>query len=201
MGIGHDVSFDIEMQKRGFTIVAVDPLEECCDYARDQLIFRDDVTILQAGLWTKNDFMTFYSPKSTNSNSWSITNEHGTQESQSKTFSTITLSEILKLESIKDSAFFILKIDAEGAERYLFDDIIQLSNNFKYICIELDYLQLLAFKSFWERILRIIETRKKFKKLKAKDLQLIHTEAFNFFWINLNTYTSETKSYDGKSRI
>lgn len=190
-GIGHDVSFDLEMQKCGFKVVAIDPLKDCCDYAQSQLISGDGLTVINAGLWKESGSIQFFPPSVRNSNSWSITNEHRSEENLGINFPTITLSEVLKKIRIDADSYVILKVDIEGAERFIFEDIVDNSSYLDFVCVELDFLQILPFLSFNERRRRIKEARKLILLLREKNFRLIHTEGFNFFWIKYNSHISE----------
>jgi FkbM family methyltransferase len=195
VGIGHDVSFDREMQKFGFSIIAIDPLKECCDFARTQLVDTEGLTVINSGLWKEKGEVLFFPPNSQNSNSWSITNEHRTATNLSQAFPTITLSDIFQLKSDISSAYVVLKIDIEGAERFLFEDIISHSEHLEFICIELDFLQILPFLAIRERVLRIVEARRILRELSLKGFDLVHYEGFNFYWMK-----KDSKFRDGPSR-
>jgi FkbM family methyltransferase len=182
-GIGHDVSFDVEMQNNGFAVIALDPLIECCRFAEEKLRVNAFTKVLNVGLGKRNGRELLFSPASNQSNSWSLTNEHGTSFNLAVPIETITISEILKQIPNTSKSYIVLKLDIEGAERIIFQDIIDCSESFDYICIELDFLQLLPFKKLIERIKRVRETRLILKSIESKGFRLIHVENFNFFWI------------------
>jgi FkbM family methyltransferase len=192
VGIGHDVSFDLAMQKFGFNIIAIDPLKECCEFARNQLVNTAGLTVINSGLWKEKGEVLFFPPNSQNSNSWSITNEHRTPTNLSQSFPTITLSEIFQMKSDISSACVVLKIDIEGAERFIFEDIVNHSEHLEFICIELDFLQILPFLALRERIYRVFEARRILRDLSLKGLDLVHYEGFNLFWANKNRKSKDS---------
>jgi FkbM family methyltransferase len=193
VGIGHDVTFDIELQKRGFKVVAIDPLEECCNFARSSDLDQTKTKIINAGLWLNSGQTRFYSPKIETHDSWSITNSQYTSKAASKFFPTVTLEDVFKeIGNEKSQQVIMLKMDVEGAERFLFKEIEANLNRLDFIGIELDYIHLLPFLKFIERIKLILEVRKTITILRKLGLLLIFNDDFNFFWIN-EIYLSKIK--------
>ena len=74
VGIGHDVSFDKEILKSGFCVIALDPLTECVTFARKELAGFSDLYLENLGLATYSGQERFYAPKSALHDSWSSTN-------------------------------------------------------------------------------------------------------------------------------
>ena len=193
VGIGHDVTFDIELQNRGFMVIAMDPLEECCNFARSSDLDQAKTKIIKAGLWLNSSETRFYPPKQKNHDSWSITNSQYTSKAESKFFPTLTLEEVFKeIGDKKSQQVIMLKMDIEGAERFLFKEIESNLNRLDFIGIELDYIHLLPFLKFIERIKLILEARKTITILRKRGLFLIFNDDFNFFWIN-EIYLSKIK--------
>ncbi len=185
VGIGHDVTFDIELQKRGFMVIAIDPLEECCNFAHNSDLDQTKTKIINAGLWLHSGKTRFYSPKIEDHDSWSITNSQRTSKAASKYLPTITLKEVLKdIRNYESEKIIMLKMDIEGAERFLFKEIEVNLELLDFIGIELDYIHLLPFFKFTERIKLILEARKTITILRKLGLFLIFNDDFNFFWIN-----------------
>ena len=193
VGIGHDVTFDIELQKRGFKVVAIDPLEECCNFARSSDLDQTKTKIINSGLWLNSGETRFYPPKLETHDSWSITNSQYTSKAASKFFPTVTLEDVFKeIGNKKNKQVIMLKMDIEGAERFLFKEIELNLNRLDFIGIELDYIHLLPFLKFIERIKLILEARKTITTLRNLGLFLIFNDDFNFFWIN-EIYLSKIK--------
>ena len=193
VGIGHDVTFDIELQNRGFMVIAMDPLEECCNFARSSDLDQAKTKIIKAGLWLNSSETRFYPPKLETHDSWSITNSQYTSKAASKFFPTVTLEDVFKeIGNKKSQQVIMLKMDIEGAERFLFKEIESNLNRLDFIGIELDYIHLLPFLKFIERIKLILEARKTITILRKLGLFLIFNDDFNFFWIN-EIYLSKIK--------
>ena len=69
-GLGHDVSFDKILLENGFEIIGLDPLTECCDFARKELGDSKSVSIIEKGLWTNSGNIDFFPPKNKSHDSW-----------------------------------------------------------------------------------------------------------------------------------
>jgi len=193
VGIGHDVTFDIELQNRGFMVIAIDPLEESCNFARNSELDQAKAKIIKAGLWLNSGETRFYPPKQENHDSWSITNSQYTSETASRFFPTVTLADILQeIGEKKSHQIIMLKMDIEGAERFLFNEIEVHHKHLDFMGIELDYIHLLPFLKFSERIKVILESRKTLRNLRNLGFFLIFNDNFNFFWIN-EIYLSKIK--------
>jgi FkbM family methyltransferase len=189
-GIGHDVSFDIEMQKRDFYVIALDPLVDCCNFALNSDLDQTQINIINAGLWVNSGNTLFYSPKIVTHDSWSITNSQSTSETISKLFPTVKLSQILtEIDCDKNQRIVMLKMDIEGAERYLFTEIELNYQNLDFIGIELDYIHLLPFTKIIKRMMLILETRRNIANLHAKGFMFIQNDDYNFFWLSENLLT------------
>ena len=186
-GIGQDVTFDIEMQKRNFYVVAIDPLKSSCNFAVNSELDQSKLRIVNAGLWVNSGQTIFHPPKIKTHNSWSITSSQKSSSVLGTKFNTITIAEILRfIPGDQDRQIVVLKMDIEGAERYLFESIIINHNSFDFIGIELDYIYLLPFTQIFKRLGLILETRKNIRNLEAVGLTLVHSDSFNFFWLNIN---------------
>jgi len=189
-GIGHDVSFDIEMQKRDFYVIALDPLVDCCNFAFNSDLDQTQIKIINAGLWMNSGHTLFHSPKIVTHDSWSITNSQSTSETTSKLFPILKLSEILaEIDCDKNQRIVMLKMDIEGAERYLFTEIELNYQNLDFIGIELDYIHLLPFTKIIKRMMLILETRRNIANLHAKGFMFIQNDDYNFFWLSENLLT------------
>ena len=186
-GIGHDVSFDVEMQKYGFYIILLDPLYECCKFAADSELIQSKAEIINAGVWLKSGQVFFHSPKKIDHDSWSITNNQDNPKKSGKVLDVIALEEILqKIKVDKSMQIVMLKMDIEGAEQFLFEVVAENNSILDFVGIELDYLNSLPFNKFVKRIDLIVETRKKLKILRLKGFKFVYNDSFNFFWVNTN---------------
>ena len=93
-----------------------------------------NITFHRIGLWNNNQIIKFYSPKNIEHISHSAVNLQKTEryfEAEVKSLSTIkTTLEINKID--------LLKLDIEGAEYMVLNDIIEKQNLPSVLCIEFD---------------------------------------------------------------
>ena len=184
-GIGSDITFDIELQKRNFDIIALDPLLTSCIFAKFNFPSLSNVKIINKGLWTESGIVAFHSPVVEGHDSWSINNSHVNTQSELIYLNCTTLDEIINENLIdKKTVNSILKMDIEGAELEIFDSIVNLKFDFDFICIEIDSLSLIPFKQIKKRIRNIFKVRKGLRNLEIRGYSLCFLENFNFFWIN-----------------
>jgi FkbM family methyltransferase len=175
------------MQKRNFYVIAIDPLKSSCNFAENSELDQSKLRIVNAGLWVNSGQTIFHPPKIKTHNSWSILNSQKSSSVLGTKFNTMTISEILRyIPGDRDRQIVVLKIDIEGAERYLFESILTNHNSFDFIAIELDCINLLPFNQIFKRLELILEIRKNIRSLEAVGLTLIHSDYFNFFWLNVN---------------
>lgn len=77
----------------------------------------------------------------------------------------------------------VLKMDIEGSEIDILDQDDLLSQKINVLMFELDYLSLVPFVSFQERLKRIKECKVIFNKLTNKGFMLYKKENWNFHFI------------------
>ncbi len=185
VGLGHDVTFDVEMLERGFAVIGLDPLPTSYAYALDALSeFEGRVELINAGIWKECGNVQFYSPIIEGHDSWSITNVQGTKESPKKVFPVLDLVTLSSSSNLfKDSTIRILKLDIEGAEVDLFDSIGKFNPPFNQVSIEMDFLSLITFKQLGRRLREIRRARRALRMLDSKGYQLVNHEKFNFTWL------------------
>ena len=177
----NNVSFDLEIAKLGWNIVMVDPLKEACEYAQTHLSKFDRISIFNACLWKFDGVVNIYTPRDSSSNSYSITNEwHTDQVIDSKSVSLLTL--LTKIENANVDNVYI-KIDIEGAELELFEDLIKWQKRFDFLGIELDSLHLVPFLSVGTRFRRLVRVIAQLRKMRRNNWQFVHREGFNFFFV------------------
>ena len=187
-GLGHDVSFDKILLENGFQIIGLDPLVECCDFARKELGDSKSVSIIEKGLWTNSGNIDFFPPKNKTHDSWSITNTQSALPQEAKKFKVISLTDLIKeYPSIGNSGFSMLKLDIEGAESEIMKNIFSSDYKFDFIGIEMDFLSLIPFLAFNRRVKSIISARKHLESFKRSGYEFIYKENFNFFWVKINS--------------
>ena len=183
-GLGHDVSFDKILLENGFEIIGLDPLSECCDFARKELGDSKSVFIIEKGLWTNSGNIDFFPPKNKTHDSWSITNSQSALPQEAITFKVISLTDLIKeYPSIGNSDFSMLKLDIEGAESEIMKKLFTSDYKFDFVGIEMDFLSLIPFLAIKRRLRAIINARQNMKIFQSAGYIFVLKENFNFFWI------------------
>jgi FkbM family methyltransferase len=183
VGIGHDVTFDKQLLKNGFLVIALDPLAECVAFAEKELSGFDGVYLNNLGLSTYSGKERFFSPRNSAHDSWSSTNSQLTSHDNSIVFDVISLADLIsKYKSVVEGAYTILKMDIEGAESKILQSLCDLDYVFDYVAIEMDCLSLIPFLHFKTRLNRIKEVRGLIRNMNSRGYELIKTENFNYFW-------------------
>ena len=183
-GLGHDVSFDKILLEKGFEIIGLDPLLECCDFARKELGDSKSVSIIEKGLWTNSGNIDFFPPKNKTHDSWSITNTQSALPQEATTFKVISLTDLIReYPSIGNSDFSMLKLDIEGAESEIMKKLFTSDYKFDFVGIEMDFLSLIPFLAIKRRLRAIINARQNMKIFQSAGYIFVLKENFNFFWI------------------
>lgn len=162
-GVGEDVSFDIKLQsKYGCNIYLIDPTEkairhfdECKKYFSDKSFkftggiqndyykeIRDEtpdmnkITYIPKGLWNTKDSLKFYRQENKDYVSQSLVDGMFSKD-----------YDIVEVDSIKNimkqnghSHIDLLKLDIEGAENIVLEQMLDDNIHPKYLCIEFDLL-------------------------------------------------------------
>lgn len=155
-GAGEDISFDVELNRRGLTVYTVDPTPRASVHVHDMLAMAAAGTampinnrpdelynfdgfdpsrfhFMQVGLWNKNEVMRFFAPPNDAHVSHSVRAE-GMGE---KYFDAecITISELLKRTNRPSVS--VLKLDIERAELVVIENILE--GNFRPECLLIEY--------------------------------------------------------------
>ena len=183
IGLGHDVSFDKEITNHGIPVIGLDPLQSCIAYANKEIGSNEKLTLINKGIWTQSGKRIFFAPKNITHDSWSITNTQMTSSKDSIEFEVISLKDLRKSHSsILDKKKLYLKMDIEGSEEKIIEQIISDSMIFDFLAIEMDYLSLIPFFGLKRRIKAIATARQQLSNLRKLGYKLCHVENFNFFW-------------------
>jgi len=160
VGAGEDISFDVELNKRGFNVFAVDPTPRAKEHVarvleaaaggppvainNSRAEFYDlqgfDIrrfALLDSGVWKENTVMRFFAPKDRAHVSHSIVNLQGTDEwFEAKCQTLQTICETHKIGKID-----ILKLDIEGSEYVVVANIIESGLRPPVLCVEFDEIR------------------------------------------------------------
>ena len=182
-GLGSDVSFDKEMLSRGFSCIGLDPLEEAVEYSKSELANFSQFFPINSGLSDVHGVMKFYAPRISEHDSWSVNNMHDTDPLLSRSFEVVSIGDLEQMfPTLKNSTYRILKMDIEGGEIPVLNQIIDTKIKFDYLAVEIDYLALIPFFSLKKRISHTFSVWKIMIGLEALGYNLCKTENFNFCW-------------------
>ena len=184
-GLGFDVSFDQKLLEAGFDVIGLDPLADCVAYANSNLRDFKGFTSIEKGLWKTTGIQSFFPPKNLNHDSWSATNIQNSSELMTKIFAVISLVDLFDLyPKLKNCDCRILKMDIEGAELDVMKSVARFEYKFDFVAIEIDFLSLIPFINFGQRIRMIKEARAALRNFHSSGYQLVEYENFNFFWVS-----------------
>jgi FkbM family methyltransferase len=176
VGAGEDISFDVELNKKGFNVFTVDPtpragehVAKVIEHARggthsginNSTANRYDLMgfdmsrfkFLDVGLWDEKSTKKFFAPKNKEHVSHSITNlQRTTDFFEAKCDTLKAVCEANKIERID-----LLKMDVEGAEYTILRNIVAMGPLPKVLCVEFDEIRSPVDGKLMERIFAIIE--------------------------------------------
>jgi FkbM family methyltransferase len=183
-GIGNDVSFDLEMLKLNFELIALDPLPRCIEYAQKKIPAASSRLIMPKGLWDQTGSAKFFSPKNKSHDSYSITNIQNVQGSDFEDYQTIDVFELFVSEPRLTSVdnYVYLKMDIEGAELNVLNRITEKNIRVNVLAVEFDVLSLIPVADLGRRFRKVKECRRVLKNLKATGYVFAFNEKYNFFW-------------------
>ena len=182
-GLGFDTSFDEAMLERGWSVLGIDPLSECCALAREKLIKYPQFQVLNVGLAVEDGYQTFYQPKNQSHDSWSTINAQAVVNPVTRDFPVVSLKGLIgDYRTLANSQYRYLKMDIEGAELALFQRSMADLAKFDFLAVELDFLALIPFWEFRLRVRRTNKMRRILLELNREGFDLVHVESSNFFW-------------------
>jgi FkbM family methyltransferase len=179
-GAGEDISFDVELNKKGIRVVTLDPTPRAKRHVAQVLAaarggpavsinnsgsdFYDlrgfdqqRFTFMDVGLWNENTSMRFFAPKDPSHVSHSIVNlAHTDQYFEAKCSRLQTVCDSLNIREIE-----ILKLDIEGAEYNVLKDMLDCRLLPGVICVELDELRNPSDSGYMPRVVDAIQMLKK----------------------------------------
>jgi hypothetical protein len=148
-GLGHDISFDLEMVSHGFRVLGIEIDSDAIDQLRRNFEIPEamQMYIGRVGRLTSQSMSL-----------WDLMRLDEFHEEKSE---------------------YILKMDIEGAEMEVLPDLISSYVRFPIVVFELDYLSLIPFSSFVLRELRIREVLQLFASLNALGYRPFIVENWN----------------------
>lgn len=184
-GIGQDISFDRELIVRcGCTIHGFDPTPAAIGFIAQQAddnLLASRFVFSPVGLWDSETELQFFAPKTRGwTGSYSALNLQGTEEKQSISAPVKRLSTLMRENG--HCRIDLLKMDIEGAEYRVIDEIIEKAIPVRWLCIEFDQPV-----PFWT-------TNRALEKLARAGYQLCKVDSWNFVFRNQKYVTATTKA-------
>lgn len=193
VGLGLDVSMDLDMMRRGFRIIGIDPIEASIQNARRALTGNGDFELHCLALSLKSGFLKLYPPLNKSNFSWSFSAESGSHNLQDGVkFPSISLADLVgRLNLDSTSGVNFLKMDIESAEKEILLDASFNAKVWDAIGVELDFLSQPRFRSVFLRTKNWFICRKILQRMLESGFMLIHIESYNLLWIR----SSSTKKF------
>ena len=183
-GIGQDITFDKALIERcGCAVYGFDPTPAAIDFVAMQ--FKEESLTPQfhfepVGLWDSETQLQFFAPKTRGwTGSYSALNLQGTEDRESISVPVKRLSTLMREHG--HLWIDLLKIDIEGAEYRVIDEIIEKRIPIRWLCIEFDQPV-----PFWT-------TNRALRRLKESGYQLCKVDRWNFVFRNHQFLTATTR--------
>lgn len=183
-GIGGDITFDKALiELRNCKIHGYDPTPTAVQFISDQILNGELSPLFQfnaVGLWDSETELKFFAPKTRGwVGSYSALNLQGTKEKESISVPVKRLSTLMKENNHR--YIDLLKIDIEGAEYRVINEIIEKNIPINWLCVEFDQPV-----PFWT-------TNRAIRRLRKSGFQLCRVDHWNFTFKNLTYLTATAK--------
>lgn len=183
-GIGLDITFDKALIERcGCSVFGFDPTPAAVDFVNTQ--FRDGLLPSKfyfepVGLWDAETNLQFYAPKTRGwIGSFSALNLQGTDDRDSISLEVKRLSTLMNKNG--HTSIDLLKMDIEGAEYRVINEIITREIPIRWLCIEFDQPV-----PFWT-------TNRAIERLRDSGYQLCKVDRWNFVFRNRKYVTATAR--------
>lgn len=182
-GIGQDISFDKALIARcGCRVYGIDPTPASVEFVAQQFkqkVLSPKFWFEPVGLWDAETQLQFYAPKTRGwTGSYSALNLQGTSEQECISVPVKRLSTVMRENG--HTRIDLLKMDIEGAEYRVIDEILERKIPIRWLCIEFDQPV-----PFWT-------TNRTLQRLKEAGYQLCKVDRWNFVFHNRNALTTTT---------
>jgi FkbM family methyltransferase len=136
-GAGEDISFDLELHRRGMNVVTIDPTPRAIAYVDRVKPDDDRFTFLPVGLWHEPGELAFYAPDDPDAVSHSALNLQRTSEHFVARVD--QLAAIMR--EVGHDHIDLLKVDIEGAESTVLPHMLVHGPHPDVVCFEYDQPQ------------------------------------------------------------
>jgi FkbM family methyltransferase len=164
VGAGEDISADIELHRRGFVVICMDPTPRAIEHVRLQAPLGDRFRFWPVALWDSRTTVRLYEPRDAHHVSHSALNLQRTR--QWIDVPSVRLIDVLSAEGL--SAVDLLKLDIEGAEHRVIRELLTSAPKPRSICVEFDQPMSLR------RILRTV------RLMQETGYRAVHRERWNW---------------------
>ncbi len=168
-GVGEDITFDLGLINQfGCNVFAFDPTPRAINYVRENEAVDDQFHFLPLALWNCATTLKFYAPANPNHVSHSIVNMQATaQFFRAKCDS---LQGLMKHNGHK--RIHLLKLNIEGAEYEVLDDLLKNSIGVRVLCVAFD------------QPMPIWRTHQMVNRLLAADYALVGIDGWKFTFVS-----------------
>jgi len=196
VGAGEDISFDVELNKKGMIVFTLDPTPRAKKHVEQVLTAassggtmainnsstehydlsgfdRTRFTFVDAGMWDEDKVTEFFAPKDPSHVSHSIVNLQRTSES----FEARCLRLQTFCRSYNIAEPDILKLDIEGAEYTVLKDLARSGLRPRVLCVDFDEGNVPADGDYLTRIADSI------RSLKELGYRFLHMDGWNFLFV------------------
>ena len=179
-GVGTDISFDQELiAQYNCTVFGFDPTPKTIDFIANSTQIPKQFIFEPYGLYSHDGTVAFFLPENPNHVSCTVGNIRNYDEGKLKKVDVPVLSFDSILRKLGHKTIDVLKLDIEGSEYDVLDDILNAEIQINQICIEFHH----RFKG-----VSVIKTKQAIKRLRDKGYQLIgiSPQAEEYTFINSN---------------
>jgi FkbM family methyltransferase len=178
-GAGEDISFDLELHRRGLHVVTIDPTPRAIAHVRAVDPGDDRFTFLPMGLWSGPGELTFFPPANAGV-SHSVVNLQRTAASDGFTAKVDSLASIMATQG--HDHLDLLKVDIEGAESTVLPHLLAEGPRPTVVCFEYDQPQ------SSRALLRLLDA------FRRRGYRLVHRERWNFTLVGAPIEPSSSSS-------
>jgi FkbM family methyltransferase len=187
LGLGFDVSLDIELLNSGFIVLGVEPTKKSTEFVTNSLrryIQADKFHLVKSAVGGRSGKILYDKPNLKNNYQW-WAEESGNEINNRVEILTATLDDLEVLyPRFFQKEIVVLKMDIEGAEIGVLRNLVDRRHQFDYLAIELDYISLVPMRSLFIRLKRVVEVRRLLISIETRGYTLLKREEFNYFFIN-----------------
>lgn len=166
-GAGEDITFDLALVERGCQVTTFDPTPRAIAHVEANAPSGNDFRFVPVGWWNEDTILRFYAPRIPQHVSHSAVNLQGTTD-----FFTAPVKPVRQLMTeLGDERVDIIKMDIEGAEYVVIDQLAREGPLPRALCVEFDQPQPLR------RTMSAVET------LRRAGYELAHIEFFDYTFV------------------